>query len=198
MCYDMLLTQTAAAPLPWYWAGLIIAGVMVGMLFLGRALGVSSNLRTMCAIGGAGRFCSFFNFDWRRESWNLTFIAGAMLAGVLTAWFNNFEPVPEALAPETRAALAGLGFRLEHGGLLPPEWFSLEGPGAGLRALLLLVGGLMVGFGTRWAGGCTSGHAIMGLSNLQLPSLLAVIGFFAGGLLLTHVLLPIIAPLING
>lgn len=49
-----------------------------------------------------------------------------------------------------------------------------------------------MGFGARWAGGCTSGHAISGLSNLQLPSLVAVLGFFAGGLLMTHLLFPLL------
>ncbi len=57
---------------------------------------------------------------------------------------------------------------------------------------LLFVGGLLIGFGTRYAGGCTSGHAISGLSDLQLPSLIAVIGFFIGGLLMVHVLFPLI------
>ncbi|MFN9800115.1 MAG: YeeE/YedE family protein, partial [Bacteroidota bacterium] len=58
--------------------------------------------------------------------------------------------------------------------------------------LILAVGGLMVGFGARYAGGCTSGHAISGLSDLQWPSLLAVMGFFLGGLVMTHVLFPVL------
>jgi uncharacterized membrane protein YedE/YeeE len=49
---------------------------------------------------------------------------------------------------------------------------------------LLLVGGVLIGFGTRYAGGCTSGH-VSGLSNLQIPSLKAVIGFF-GGLIMSY------------
>jgi uncharacterized membrane protein YedE/YeeE len=60
---------------------------------------------------------------------------------------------------------------------------------------MLVVGGFLVGFGTRYAGGCTSGHAISGLSDLQLPSLIAVIGFFIGGLLMTYVFLPFILAL---
>jgi len=67
--------------------------------------------------------------------------------------------------------------------------FSLRG------FILMVVGGFLIGFGTRYAGGCTSGHAIMGLSTLQLPSLIAVIGFFAGGLLMTHLFLPLILSL---
>ena len=62
-------------------------------------------------------------------------------------------------------------------------------------SILMVLGGFLIGFGTRWAGGCTSGHAISGLSNLQLPSLVAVVGFFIGGLLVTHILLPIILSL---
>jgi len=60
---------------------------------------------------------------------------------------------------------------------------------------MLVGGGILIGFGTRWAGGCTSGHAISGLSNLQLPSLIAVIGFFIGGIIMTYFLLPTILSL---
>ncbi len=197
MTFSLFVAQaTTAQPLPWYLAGALIALVLVGLLFLGRTLGISSNMRTMCTIGGAGRWFEFFNFDWKRESWNLVFLAGAMLAGVLTAVSKGFDPVPEVISPATRQALEQLGFSTDHGSLLPPEWFDLNGEGTGPRILILLVGGLLIGFGTRWAGGCTSGHAISGLSNLQLPSLIAVIGFFAGGLLLTHVLLPVIVRLL--
>ena len=197
MISGMLLTQILGAqPLPWYVAGALIALVLVGLLFLGRTLGISSNMRTMCTIGGAGRWFDFFNFDWKRESWNLVFLAGAMLAGLLTALNQGLDPVPEVISPATRQALENLGFSLDHRSLLPPEWFNLEGDHNGPRILILLVGGLLIGFGTRWAGGCTSGHAISGLSNLQLPSLIAVVGFFAGGLAMTHLLLPLIVRLL--
>jgi uncharacterized membrane protein YedE/YeeE len=56
----------------------------------------------------------------------------------------------------------------------------------------MVIGGFLVGFGTRYAGGCTSGHAISGLSNLQFASLIATIGFFAGGLIATHLLYPLL------
>ena len=64
--------------------------------------------------------------------------------------------------------------------------FSVKG------ILVLVVGGFMIGFGSRYAGGCTSGHAIMGISSLQWPSLVTVIFFFMGGLLMTHFILPLI------
>jgi uncharacterized membrane protein YedE/YeeE len=72
----------------------------------------------------------------------------------------------------------------------PQELYGAEGIQNPMTWVLLVLGGLLVGFGTRYAGGCTSGHAISGLSNLQLPSLIAVIGFFVGGLLMTHVFFP--------
>ena len=88
--------------------------------------------------------------------------------------------------PETKAE--GLGF-------LPGELFNFASL-ATLKGLILMVGGgFLIGFGSRWAGGCTSGHGISGLANLQLPSLVAVIGFFIGGLLMTHLLLPLILKL---
>ena len=70
-----------------------------------------------------------------------------------------------------------------------PNLFTLKG------FIVIVGGGFLVGFGARWAGGCTSGHAISGLSNFQIPSLIAVIGFFIGGLLMTHIILPFILKL---
>jgi uncharacterized membrane protein YedE/YeeE len=60
---------------------------------------------------------------------------------------------------------------------------------------MIVVGGFLVGFGTRYAGGCTSGHAIMGLSNLQWPSLVATISFMVGGFIMANLILPFILKL---
>jgi len=132
----------------------------------------------------------FFNYDWRNGSWNLVLMLGIVIGGFIGAtWLGNPDPV--AISEATRSDLALLGVT-NFNGLLPADIYSWEGLGT-LRGLILLVGGgFLIGFGTRWAGGCTSGHAISGLADLQLPSLIAVIGFFAGGLIATFLLLPII------
>lgn len=184
--YD-LLTQ----PWPWYVAGPVI-GLTVPLLLIagGKAFGLSSNLRHICAACNISRI-EFFNYDWKSSGgWNLTFLLGTILGGFIGGHlFANPEPV--AISAATVADLQELGIR-NFEGLVPAElvhWGAL-GSGAGLA--VLVAGGFLVGFGARYAGGCTSGHAISGLSNLQLASLLAVVGFFIGGLLMTWLLLPII------
>lgn len=180
---------------PWYVAGPMIAGVMFLLLYLGGSFGVSSNLRTMCAIGGAGRVSEFFRFNWRAQLWNLVFIIGAVFGGYFASnYFSNNASVE--VSAGTVEALDNLGFDApsEENGYLPAEVFELSSAGGSvpINILLLSIAGFLVGFGTRYAGGCTSGHAISGLSNLQLPSLLAVVGFFIGGLTMVHGLFPLI------
>lgn len=181
-------------PWAWYVAGPMIALVMLLLLYFGKSFGVSSNLRTLCAIGGAGKFSDFFKFDWKKQIWNLLFVAGAITGGYIA---SNFLTNDEAIvvAPSVKTALTGYGIDMNHSELLPHELFSLEALGSLRGWVMLIIGGLLVGFGTRYAGGCTSGHAISGLSNLQVPSLIAVIGFFLGGLAMTHFILPYILTL---
>ena len=181
---------------PWHWSisGIMIALVMFLLLYFGGEFGVSGNLRTICAIGGAGKKISFFKFNWRDQIWNLVFIFGAIGGGFIASHYLASD-LPVQIAQETQDHLTSHGIAtpitlMEGTGFVPAEIFSTEKI-LTLRSLIFIVlGGLMIGFGTRWAGGCTSGHAISGLSNLQLPSLIAVIGFFLGGLIMTHLLLP--------
>ncbi len=176
-------------PWSWWFSGMVISGIMFALLYFGQSFGFSSNLRTLCTIAGAGKKVSFFNFNWKTQSWNLVFLAGSITGGFLTKLFlTNDVPVEISLA--TLADLSKLGFSSPTG-MLPEELFGLSSINL-KNILILLIGGLMVGFGSRYAGGCTSGHAISGLSDLQLPSLVAVLGFFAGGLLMTHILFPLI------
>jgi uncharacterized membrane protein YedE/YeeE len=182
---------------PWHWSvsGLLIALTMFLLLYLGKEFGVSSNLRTMCTIAGAGRQSSFFDIDWRARRWNLLFVAGAILGGFI-AYYLIPNPEPVQLAPTTLSWLDGLGLSRpgaagDFSPYLPPELFAAESIFSSLGLTTLLFGGFLVGFGARWAGGCTSGHAISGLSNLQLPSLIAVIGFFLGGLVMSWLILPL-------
>jgi uncharacterized membrane protein YedE/YeeE len=179
-------------PWPWYVAGPII-GLMVPLLLMlgGKPFGISSNLRHMCAATVPSGL-PFFNYDWKREGgWNLLFALGILLGGFVAAHTMLPDGYTVAISEATRASLLSLGLH-DLSGLVPPELFGWSALSTGRGWMTLVVGGFLVGFGARWAGGCTSGHAISGLAAMQLPSLIAVLGFFAGGLLMTHVLLPLI------
>ncbi|MEY3678709.1 MAG: hypothetical protein RI924_850 [Bacteroidota bacterium] len=178
------------APWPWYFSGAMIAALMLSLLYFGKSFGFSSNFRTICAACGAGKKTKFFDFDWRAQQWNLLFLFGSVIGGYLASNFlNNAEPLH--LADATISDLAALGIQFD-GLINPMQLFSVESMLSFKGFLTLIGGGLLVGFGSRYAGGCTSGHALTGLSSLQWPSLIAVIGFFIGGLLMTHVLFPLI------
>ena len=176
-------------PWPWYISGIAIALIMLTLLYFGKSFGFSSNLRTMCSMLGAGRKVPFFDFDWKAERWNLMFLVGSIVGGYIAAtWLNDDTPLK--LSSATVADLDKLGVPFDRQ-LNPSALFSIDFVLSLKGFLTLLAGGILVGFGTRYAGGCTSGHAISGLSNLQIPSLIAVIGFFIGGLIMTHFLLPL-------
>ncbi|WP_053992839.1 YeeE/YedE family protein [Mangrovimonas sp. TPBH4] len=178
-------------PWPWYVSGPLIAIVMFLLLYFGKTFGMSSNLRTLCAIGGAGKKVPFFNFNWRDQKWNLVVVLGTVIGGFI-AHFLLSSPTNIDLNPDTVAKLNELGFDNVGKSLLPQELFSWDAVFSVKGLAILIIGGFLVGFGTRYAGGCTSGHAITGLSSLQLPSLIAVIGFFIGGLIMVHLLFPLI------
>ena len=182
-----ILTQ----PMPWYIAGPII-GLTVPILLIlgGKMLGVSANLRHACAACNFGNV-EFFNYDWKEAGWwNITFLVGSVLGGFLGGYvFANPEPID--LAASTVTDLQALGIN-DFNGLVPEGLISWEALGTPTGFIVLVLGGFLVGFGARYAGGCTSGHAISGLSDLQLASLMAVIGFFIGGLLMTYLIYPII------
>lgn len=179
------------APWAWYVAGTAIAFVMFLLLYFGGNFGMSANLRTMCTLAGGDRFSDFFKIDWKAQRWNLVFVLGAIIGGFIA---SNFLSNGEAMQinPNTVESLKALGFQSIGDDYLPSEIFGKEALFSLKGILILLGGGFLVGFGARYAGGCTSGHAISGLSNLQIPSLIAVIGFFIGGLVMTHFLIPII------
>lgn len=177
-------------PWSWYFSGIMIAFIMVILLFWGKSFGFSANLRTMCTIAGAGKKVKFFDFDWKTQKWNLMFLVGSVIGGYIAANFLS-SPADLDLSTATINDLKALGISF-NGGLNPQELFSLDALSHPKTWALLHFGGLLVGFGARYAGGCTSGHAISGLSNLQVPSLIAVIGFFIGGLTMTYFILPYI------
>lgn len=179
------------APWPWYVSGPMIAFIMFLLLMVGKNFGMSSNLRTLCTICGAGNKADFFKFDWKSQKWNLVVVLGAIIGGFIGSHFLSTETAV-AINPDTISDLKTLGFESAGVAYLPSELYNMDALLSFKNIAILIVGGLLVGFGTRYAGGCTSGHAISGLSNLQLPSLIAVIGFFIGGLVMIHFLFPIL------
>ena len=178
-------------PWPWYFSGFMVAFVMFLLIIVGKRFGMSSNLRTLCTICGAGKKVSFFNFDWKAQQWNLIVVLGTIIGGYIASNFLTYD-MSVQINPVTIENLKSLGFNSAGKSYLPLELFDTSVFGNIKSMILLSVGGFLVGFGARYAGGCTSGHAISGLSNLQLPSLIAVIGFFIGGLIMIHVLFPLI------
>lgn len=178
-------------PWPWYVAGPMIALTMFLLLYMGKYFGISSNLRTICSIGGAGKTSSFFQFDWKKERWNLMVLIGAIIGGFLASKYLSNNVVE--INPEIAGQLSEkYGIESTNTAYLPTELFNSENLSNPFTLIVLILGGFLVGFGARYAGGCTSGHAISGLSNLQIPSLIAVIGFFVGGLVMIHLLYPFI------
>jgi uncharacterized protein len=177
---------------PWWVTGPLIGLMVPILLILGnKAFGLSSSLRHICAACFPANI-SFFNYDWKKEAWSLFFAAGILIGAFIAwGWLSNHEiTINDKLVNE----LNKYGIS-DHNQVVPVEvvnWntlFTLKG------FIMIVVGGFLVGFGTRYGDGCTSGHAISGLSNLQWPSLVATCSFMAGGFLVANFVVPIILKL---
>jgi uncharacterized protein len=177
---------------PWHWA---IAGILIGLtvpalLLIGnKKFGISSSFRHICAMCIPANI-PFFKYDWKKEIWNLFFVAGVLLGGFL-ATHSLSNPNTIVVAQSTKATLSQYGIT-DFSQLMPIQIFNVQNILTLKGFFFFAVGGFLVGFGSRYAGGCTSGHAIMGLSNLQIPSLIATCCFMAGGFFSANVLLPLI------
>lgn len=185
--------------MPWHWAvgGLAIALLSVAMTLMGRKFGVSSAFKVLCAYAGAGKKIPYFDINLKDNRWLMTFIAGGILGAMISVQYLR-SPEPVAISQSTIDYLSGLGIAYPESdetglGFVPTVLFNF----ANWKGVVLaLLGGFFVGFGSRYGEGCTSGHAITGLSHLSLPSFITVVGFFIGGLFMTWFVLPYLLPLI--
>lgn len=180
-------------PWPWYIAGPLIGLTVPLLLLIGnKSFGVSSSLRHICALLVPSNI-RFFKYDWKKEIWNLFFVAGIICGAFFVANFLA-DPQPTKVDPDLVIELQQYGIS-NFTELMPPELFNWQALLSVKGIIMIVIGGFLVGFGTRYAGGCTSGHAIMGLSTMQLPSLIATISFMAGGFIVANLVLPIILKL---
>lgn len=180
-------------PWPWYIAGPLIGLTVPALFILGnKTFGLSSSLRHICAACIPANI-PFFQYNWKKESWNLLFVAGIFAGAVLTSIFiPNDTPLQVHPALAADLAVAGID---DYNNLVPEQLFNWQSLLSLRGFIFMVVGGFLVGFGTRWAGGCTSGHAITGLSTLQWPSLVATVCFMAGGLLCANYIIPFLLSL---
>jgi uncharacterized protein len=177
-------------PWPWWVAGPLIGLTVPALLIMGnKRLGVSSSLRHIIAACLPSKI-PFFHYDWKKESWNLFFVGGILAGGCFAALLLK-DPAPLQVSPTLLREMERYGVR-DHQGLLPADLFNWPALLTLKGWLMMVVGGFLVGFGTRYAGGCTSGHSIMGLAALQGPSLVATLCFMAGGFLMANLILPLI------
>jgi len=180
-------------PWPWYVAGPLIGLTGPALLIIGnKSFGISSSLRHLCAACIPANI-PFFKYDWKKEVWNLFFVTGIFFGAVIAAnLLANPEPVQ--VHPKLASDLATYGIT-DYSGLMPVQLFNWQNILTAKGFIMMVLGGFMVGFGTRYAGGCTSGHSIMGLSTLQWPSLIATICFMVGGFIMSNFILPVILSL---
>ncbi len=180
--------ELLSQPWPWWAAGIIIGLIVPALLILGnKHFGLSANLRHACAACFPANL-QFFQYAWKKEVWNFFFVGG-IIAGAIIASTLLANPEPVKVAPALVTELQGYGIT-DYSSMIPTQLLSWESLFT-LRGFIMLVfGGFLVGFGSRYAGGCTSGHAIMGLSDLQVPSLIATIFFMVGGFIMANLILP--------
>ncbi|MFT5512357.1 MAG: putative membrane protein YedE/YeeE [Bacteroidia bacterium] len=187
--------EQISQPWPWYITGPLIGLTLpLLLILLNKSFGISSTLRDICAMCLPGTKIKYFQYDWKSQWWNLLFAIGVITGSALVMLFF---PNPEVadISEGTITRLKSFGIH-DFSGLVPKEifnWSTLTSP---VTLIMICIGGFLIGFGTRYAGGCTSGHAIMGLSMFKLSSLIAVIGFFIGGLIVTWLILPQILKLL--
>ncbi len=187
------MVEILKQPWPWYVAGPLIGLTVPLLLIMGNKMfGISATLRHICSACLPGKI-PFFSYEWKKEIWNLVFAGGIILGAIIATQLLN-DPNPVIVVPELKQELAGYGIT-NYDSIVPTQLFNWDALLTLRGFIMIVVGGFLVGFGTRYAGGCTSGHAIMGLSTLSLPSLIATCCFMAGGFIMANFILPLILSL---
>lgn len=189
----MTLIEIIKQPWPWYIAGPLIGLVAPLLLLIGnKSFGISASLRHTCAILIPSKI-PFFKYNWKREMWNMFFVLGILIGGILASIYLA-NPNSIIISPALQSDLSSYGIT-EINGMLPEQLFSWESLLTLRGFIMIVLGGFLVGFGVSYAGGCTSGHAILGISNLQWPSLVATCCFMIGGFIVVNLLMPYILAL---
>lgn len=184
------MLEFISQPWPWYVAGPLIGLVIPLLLIIGnKSFGISSSLRHACAACLPSKV-PFFQYDWKKEMWNFFFVGGVLTGGIIAGIILS-NPAPVDVDPALVAELESYGIT-NFNNLLPMEIFTWDSLLSLKGLLIIILGGFAVGFGARYAGGCTSGHAIMGISNLQLSSVIATVSFMIGGFITANIILPFI------
>lgn len=187
------MIELISKPWPWYVAGPLIGLIIPVLLIIGnKTFGISSSLRHICAACVPSKI-PFFNYDWKKEIWNLFFVGGILAGGFIAVQFLSDTGTVQ-ISSKLTGQLEQYGIT-DFSGLVPVQLFSWENLFSVKGLIMIVFGGFLVGFGTRYAGGCTSGHSIMGLSTLQMPSLIATCCFMAGGFIMANLILPLILKL---
>lgn len=189
----MSILDSIKEPWPWYVAGPLIGLTVPVLLIIGnKSFGISSALRHICAACLPANI-PFFKYEWKKEMWNLVFVLGIFIGAVIASNLLS-DPNPVVIHPHLQADLAKDGIT-QINGLMPEQLFSFESLRSLRGFIMIVAGGFLIGFGTRYGGGCTSGHAIMGLSTLQWPSLIATCCFMLSGFVMANFILPFILSL---
>lgn len=187
------MLEFISQPWPWYVAGPLIGLTVPALLLLGnKSFGISSSMRHVCAACLPAKI-PFFTYDWKKEIWNLVFVAGILVGGIVAVTLLQ-NPNDMVVADSLKSQLAEYGIS-DYSAMVPADIISWSSLFTFKGFVMMVLGGFFVGFGTRYAGGCTSGHAIMGLSSLQWPSLIATCCFMLGGILTANFVLPFILSL---
>lgn len=189
----MVLLDIIKSPWPWYVAGPLIGLTVPLLLILGnKSFGISSSLRHVCAACVPSKI-PFFNYDWKKEAWSLFFVGGILIGGIIAGNFLYSDLSVEVNA-NLQEELSTYNISVSDS-LVPPDLFNWQHLFTLRGFIVMVIGGFLVGFGTRYAGGCTSGHSIMGIANLQWPSVIATCCFMVGGFIMANYLLPLILSL---
>ena len=157
-------------PLSWYIAGPLL-GLMVPLLLVlkEKQFGISSSYHYILSL--LPTRISYFNYDRRQDQWQVFFAIGLILSGFVAIQFFGFSDAFVVLPMKKYTVQASNIYQLNN-------------------AVEFFIGGILVGFGARYANGCTAGHCIMGCSQFALSSILATICFFIGGLIGSYFVVP--------